>query len=96
MSDKNGNTSLFYSGGSSGFVKLKKKTKILIHSLLSKVIRKIKKKKIFFLNIHLKNTSKFTRLFLKILLKYNLNILTFRDITPLSHNGTRKRKKKRR
>lgn len=96
ISNKEGNTSLFYSAGSAGFIKLKKKTKILIQSLISKVIRKAKKKKINFFNIHLKSTGKLTKLVLKSLFKTGVNINIFKDVTPISHNGPRKRKKKRR
>ena len=96
VSNKENSSILVYSAGMAGFNRLKKKNRIVIQSLLSKVIRQIKQSKIFFLDVYLKNVNKHTRNLLKYLLKTNLYFNTIKDITPLNHNGCRPRKKKRR
>jgi small subunit ribosomal protein S11 len=96
ISNKENNSIIVYSAGIAGFGRLKKKNRIIIQSLLSKIIRKIKQIKIYFFNVHLKNVNKHSRNLLKCLLKTDLSFNIIRDLTPISHNGCRLRKKKRR
>ncbi len=96
VSNKENLTIIVYSAGIAGFNRLKKKNYIIIQSLILKISRQIKKNKIFFLDVHLKNTTKLTKKLLKCLLKTNLYFNTIKDITPINHNGCRPRKKKRR
>ncbi|MFI4878787.1 MAG: 30S ribosomal protein S11 [Candidatus Carsonella ruddii] len=95
LTNINGNTLAWVSSGSVGFKGPKKNTSLALQNISEKISLLTIKNNIKIVDIYIKGISLGKELVLRIINNSGIYIRSITDITPLPHNGCRKKKKRR-
>jgi small subunit ribosomal protein S11 len=95
LSDLSGNVLAWSSSGSIGFKGAKKATPYAATLVAKNVIEKVRKTGLTDVKVIVKGVGSGREAAIRSLSASGLNILSIKDLTPVPHNGTRRRKPRR-
>ncbi len=95
ITDENGNTVCWSSTGTAGFTGSKKSTPYAATITIEQAINKAKSFGMRSVELYIKGPGPGRDAALRVMRSQRLNVTLIADITPLPHNGTRPKKRKR-
>jgi len=95
LTDLNGNTLAFSSAGQNGFKGPKKSTPYAASLIVKNVVEKVKPFGLKEVNVFVKGVGSGRESAIRSLNANGLHVLSIKDVTPLPHNGARRRKPRR-
>lgn len=95
ITDQNGNTLAIGSSGQLGFKGPKKSTPFAASVVIRDVVNKVKEYGLQYVAVYVKGVGSGRESAIRALNANGLNILSIKDITPIPHNGCRKKKPRR-
>ena len=82
--------------GQIGYKNTRKSSNVAHTNLINEICKFMQKNSIKLINVHFNGLKRFKRIILQEIIKYNFIINNIKDTTPITHNGCKKMKRKRR